>query len=463
MGGGTSITNSLFFSSLLLLLSLFQLLHSQNGVVYAQEKIASSEEEALGIFQQRETLEIIIGGGGSPSPAPAPSPPEYTPCPPPPKPPSRLEKARKVLLNFTNYIVDPKGFTNNWCSQTFNTCDFNGIRCATYPISNEPAVAGLDLNQAGIYGRNNKPLSLSGILDRIPELTFFHVNSNNFSSSVPKEIVSYGFFYELDLSNNKLCGQFPMETLQNNNLVFLDLRFNQLTGPIPSKLFDIHLDVIFINNNRFNQYLPENFGNTIARYLTFANNQLCGPIPRSIGKAANTLTEVLFLGNNFDGCLPYEIGNLKKAVVFDVSKNHLTGPIPYSFGCLRQIQFLNLANNKFYGAVPENVCKLPGLIKNGNLTLSNNYFTAVGPECWKLIRSKVLDLTNNCVPGLPKQRSHKECWEFLHSVKPCPNEKYLLSYSPCAGHWNKESEDTEEVAAAPPVTYNALKPHRLRL
>ncbi|XP_057756730.1 uncharacterized protein At4g06744-like [Arachis stenosperma] len=461
MGRGTTTTNSLFFSSLLLLLSS---LLFQNGVVYAQEKIASSEEEALGLFQERETLEIIIGGGStpSPSPSPAPTPPDYTPCPPPPKPLSRLDKARKVLLNFTNYIVDPNRFTSNWCTQTFNTCNFNGIRCATYPGSNEPAVAGLDLNQAGIYGRNNKPLSLSGILDRIPELTFFHVNSNNFSGSVPKEIISYGFFFELDLSNNKLRGQFPMETLKNKNLVFLDLRFNNLIGPIPWQLFEMDLDVIFINNNKFNQFLPQNFGNTPARYLTFANNQLCGPIPRSIGKAANTLTEVLFLGNRFDGCLPYEIGNLKKAVVFDVSMNQLTGPIPYSFGCLRQIQFLNLAKNKFYGAVPENVCKLPGLINNGNLTLSNNYFTEVGPECRKLIKSRVLDLTNNCIPGLPNQRPQKECWEFLHSVKPCPNEKYLLSYAPCAG-W-KETENTEEVAAAPePVTYNALKPHRLRL
>ena len=141
---------------------------------------------------------------------------------------------------------------------------------------------------------------LTGILDSIPELTFFHVNSNNFSGAIPTDITKYKFFFELDLSNNKLEGEFPKEVLQpkpkDQQLVFLDLRFNSLCGPIPPQLFDLDLDVIFINNNKFSGHLPDNFGSTPARYLTFANNQLTGPIPASIGKASKTLTEVLFLG-----------------------------------------------------------------------------------------------------------------------------------------------------------------------
>ncbi|KAI9082733.1 hypothetical protein K1719_035307 [Acacia pycnantha] len=115
-----------------------------------------------------------------------------------------------------------------------------------------------------------------------------------------------------------------MEVLSNSQLLFLDLRFNSLNGPIPPKLFTMDLDIIFINNNKFSNNLPWNFGNTPARYLTFANNLFTGQIPKSIGNVSNTLTEVLFLGNQFSGCLPYEIGILKKATVFDVSNNLLT-------------------------------------------------------------------------------------------------------------------------------------------
>lgn len=453
------------------------LIHFQRVVVATAQQeelaVAGSEREALelaAVGAERETLEIIIGGGGGGGSAPAPSPepecppPPPPPCPPPPRQLSRLEKARRVLLKFKANIIDTTGYTKNW-NQNTDTCKFNGIRCAPYPTSNERAVAGLDFNQARICGKNGA-LSLNGILDSIPELTFFHVNSNNFAGTVPSQITNYPYFYELDLSNNKLVGEFPKDVLQSKKLVFLDLRFNTLNGPIPPQLFQMDLDVIFINNNGFTQSLPDNFGSTPARYLTFANNKLTGPIPKSIGNASNTLTEVLFLNNRFEGCLPYEIGYLKKATVFDVSGNLLTGPIPYSFACLEKIQFLNLAHNKFYGAVPESVCVLPGIRNNGNLSFSDNYFSEVGPACWKLIKSKVLDVTNNCIPGLPNQRSHKECYEFQCKVKPCPNQQYL-KYVPCKAHWQKQSTAPVSHAAASsptePVTYKSLKPHRLRL
>ncbi|KAK7317853.1 hypothetical protein RJT34_02426 [Clitoria ternatea] len=471
-------TNSISFS-LTFLCSLLLILHPPQRSVVVQvvaQEVAKSESEALGVPEKRETLEIIIGGGGSPSPSPSPE----TPCPPPPPALSpRLIKARKVLLKFKSLIDDPDCYTKNWLPNE-SPCQYNGIRCADFPKDNERAVAGIDLNRARIAGKNGClfPLESSGVLGDIEELTFFHVNSNNFTGSLSRNVLNFQYFFELDLSNNKISSAFPDEVLQATQLVFLDLRFNQLQGTIPSKLFEKDLDVIFVNNNKFTGCLPENFGSTPARYLTFANNQLTGQIPKSIGygNTSKSLTEVLFLGNKFDGCLPYEIGNLKKVVVFDVSKNLLTGPIPLSFGCLNKIQFLNLAHNKFYGCVPDNLCQIPSLRKNGNLSLSDNYFNEVGPSCWSLIKSKVLDVSRNCIPGLPNQRSHQECYEFYHKEKkPCPNPA-SLNFIPCKGYWQGQGQEQEqeqkqstsnvpEATGSPPepVIYKTLKPHRLRL
>ncbi|KAG5073544.1 hypothetical protein AAZX31_20G012200 [Glycine max] len=450
-------TKSIFFTFLLC---------SWVVVVVAQEvAIAKSESEALGEpeLEKRETLEIIIGGGGGggyPAPSPSPSSPAYCP-PPPPKPLSRLEKARRVLLKFKTLIYDPDCYTQSWNENT-DTCDFNGVRCATYPNSEEKAVAGLDLNGAKLSTKDGCNLPLTGLVDSIPELTFFHVNSNNFSftGGFPNNITTFPFFFELDLSNNKVSGQFPTQAIQNNQLVFLDLRFNQLTGPIDPKLFQRDLDVIFVNDNQFTGCLPENFGSTPARYLTFANNRLSGSLPKSLGYAPS-LTEVLFLGNHFEGCLPFEIGYLKKVVVFDVSKNLLTGPIPLSFGCLKSIQFLNLAQNKLYGCVPDNLCQIPSIRNNGNLSLADNYFKEIGPSCWSLIKSKVLDVSRNCIPGLPDQKSPKECYQFYKTKKTCPNQNSFY-YVPCKSHWGTQS-NKPPAPPSEPVTYNALKPHRLRL
>ncbi|GMJ05591.1 hypothetical protein HRI_004228300 [Hibiscus trionum] len=479
----------------------------------------------------REALEIIIGGGGEgvapapspdtedcpppppppcpppPSPKPTPHPPpppkptphpppppkptphpppppKLTPHPPPPPSPSppncgyrnefgcfetrRIANAFKVIQNFKK-IVQPNKFTKTWTGN--DVCKYSGFKCSVRPDVNEKAVAVVDFNGANFVGQKNGNLPLNDFIDRLEDLAIYHANSNNFTGKVPVIGVSkINFLYELDLSNNKLESDFPMEVLAAKNLTFLDLRFNNFKGLVPPSVFNLDLDVLFINNNKFQQPLPDNIGDSPVLYLTFANNFFTGPIPKSIGRAPNLL-EVLFLNNQFSGCLPYEIGNLSQATVFDVGTNKLTGPIPYSFGCLRKMELLNLANNEFYGEVPEIVCQLPKL---ENLSLSSNYFTQVGPACRDLIMKKKLDVRKNCILDLPEQRSKADCAAFFSRKWTCERkESYKLV--PCMngkhGNGNNDRKSTEESdeestvssssSSPSPRTYSALKPHRL--
>ncbi|GFY95945.1 hypothetical protein Acr_11g0002510 [Actinidia rufa] len=164
--------------------------------------------------------------------------------------------------------------------------------------------------------------------------------------------------------------------------------------------------------------------------------------PGAFFQAMSTLTEVLFLNNMLTGCLPYEIGFLKEAIVLDVGCNRLTGPIPFSLGCLEKVEVLNFAGNLFYGMVPEVVCALGNL---ANLSLSDNYFTHLGPICWRLIKKGVLDLRNNCVPSLPFQRPLNECVEFFSHPRYCP-DKATYTYIPC---WLPHSSFPPLVLPAP--------------
>ncbi|KAK7828160.1 uncharacterized protein CFP56_030466 [Quercus suber] len=202
---------------------------------------------------------------------------------------------------------DPKGCTKNWNGDNLKVCSYKGIACAPYPSDKLVAVAGIDLNGCGLNGYNNQ-LPLSDFLEKLEDSTFFHANPNNFTGVIPKDISKIPYFYELDLSN------------KNQTVTFLDLRFNNFHDKVPPHVFNLDVDVLFINNNYFYDTLPSNLGNTPALYLTVANNLFNGPIPQSIGNAKDTLVEVLFLGNKLDGCLPYEIGLLKNAKVFDRSK-----------------------------------------------------------------------------------------------------------------------------------------------
>ncbi|XP_016467743.2 uncharacterized protein At4g06744 [Nicotiana tabacum] len=361
----------------------------------------------------------------SPSPPPPPPPPKVRPkhSPPPPSTPgyltAELRKVIKVIQNFKKTITsDPFGVTKTWVGN--DICrKYVGFTCY------KNHVVAIDFNG---FRFNGSQLSLRKFIEEIKTLVIIHLNSNNFTGSVPEiSTKTHPKLFELDLSNNKLAGPFPKAVLGATNLTYLDVRFNQLTGPVDPQVFTLDLDVLFLNNNGFSGEIPETFGRTAALFITLANNRFTGEIPKSIGNACRNILEVLFLNNQLCGCLPYEIGLLKLATVFDASVNKLTGPIPHSFGCLRDMQLLNISYNQLYGPVPESLCKLSHLQK---LTLKFNYFTQVGPECRKLIKEKVLDISMNCVLDLENQRKPEECEAFFLQPRKCPDME-SLSKVPC--------------------------------
>lgn len=371
---------------------------------------------------------------------------------------SRIQTAYKAIAKFRGLIKDdPKQVTRTWTgTDVCNT--YKGISCAIYPKDGKKAVYGLDFNNFCFAG-HGEHLPVDGLVEGIPELSFIHANSNNFTGTVPASILKLPYLYELDFSNNKLSGPVPSVVLSSPNLTFVDLRFNMFSGWVPPRIFTLDLDFLFINNNRFApQQLPDTLGTPRALFISLANSRYVGPIPSSIGGAAKRLVEILLLNNNLSGCLPTEIGQLVRLRYFNAGQNQLTGPIPLSFACLRNMQSLSLAENLMYGIVPEMVCQLPLL---SNFSLAFNYFTEVGPECRKLIASGRLDLRMNCVLDLPYQRSRAECAAFFSNHLPCPQESYLRTHIPCSVAAEEPSSDAAQLSALHfnPVSYRALTPH----
>ncbi|WOK92620.1 hypothetical protein Cni_G01311 [Canna indica] len=340
-------------------------------------------------------------------------------------PNQRQYQAYLIIQRFKRTITcDPFGVTRTWVGP--RPCTYRGFYCEAPPDSpTTPTIASVDFNGFRLCAP-----TLEGFIDQLHDLAIFHANSNNFSGAIP-DLSGLRYFYEIDLSNNIHAGSFPTTLLPLANLTFLDIRFNGYAGAINPNVFLLTLGVLFLNNNFFNQPLPDTLGRTPAAYLTLANNGFTGPIPRSIGNTSNTLLEVLFLNNMLSGCLPYEIGKLGNATVFDAGFNHITGPIPWSFGCLAKVEQLNLAGNLLYGEVPDVVCKLAVDGKLENLSLSGNYFTSLGHTCWELIKNKsdAIDVRRNCIWGLPEQRPAAECSRFFYwfPKQYCP----ALHYVPC--------------------------------
>ncbi|CAL9755868.1 unnamed protein product [Musa acuminata subsp. burmannicoides] len=398
---------------------------------------------------------VNLGFGIGPTPSPSPlddsdgsSPPAQAPSSgPQPSDFPNLKQyyAYLVIQRFKQSITcDPGGVTQTWVG--YRPCTYEGFYCAAPPDSPDtPTIASVDFNGFGLCAP-----TIVGFVDQLPDLALFHANSNYFSGTIP-DLTGLPYLYELDVSSNLHFGAFPTKVLPLSNLIFLDLRFNFFAGAVPASVFAFNLDVLFFNNNNFNEPLPAELGRSPVAYLTLANNGFTGSIPPSIYNASNTLVEVLFLNNRLSGCLPYEIGFLSIATVFDAGFNQMTGPIPWSFGCLLKLEQLNLAGNLLYGEVPDVVCRLAKDGNLANLSLSGNYFTWLGHSCWDLVKTKVLDVRQNCIPGLPEQRSPAECSTFWWGPKQC-----LPSHDiPCSLPKGPTKRPMSSTPAAY-VTYEAL-------
>ncbi|KAG6424710.1 hypothetical protein SASPL_115130 [Salvia splendens] len=366
-----------------------------------------------------------------------------------------LLRSKRVIETFRKTIgADPKGVTDTWNGDIcYDKSKYKGFICDTTIKEQKLLVALVNFNNYEFQGKRNQPLALRNFLENLTEIIAFHSNSNFFSGGIPLGLDQIRSLFELDLSNNNLTGPFPKEVLVATNLTFLDLRFNHLSGYLNPNVFDLDLNILFLNNNNFIGPIPPALGRTPALYVTLANNKFSGPIPSTIGDTKNTLLEILLLGNYLTGTLPYEIGFLEKATLFDASANKITGQIPHSFGCLKSINYLNMSMNQLCGPVPEPLCRLPELV---NLTLSDNYITQVGPACRKLIEKKVLDVGRNCILDLPNQKSKEMCAGFFHK-QPC-REPANLNKIPCRFESGNEPKPVvERKLTEKPRSYAALE------
>ncbi|CAL4968240.1 unnamed protein product [Urochloa decumbens] len=341
----------------------------------------------------------------------------------------QLYHAYLVIQRFKNTVsCDPKNITTTWIGH--DICgeeSYRGFYCTAPPRHDENlTVTSIDFNGFGLCSPK-----LQGFIDQLPDLAIFHATSNSLRGNIPL-LSSLSFTYSLEVENDLESSKFP-SFIGEKHCVYVNVN----GGGFQLMCTNYYLNVLqeavenpgatdakalLLSNNNLSGPLPANLGLSKLSYLALANNKLSGPIPSSISHLQDSLFEVLLLNNQLSGCLPHELGMLHKATVIDAGKNQLTGPILPSFSCLASVEQLNLGENRLYGQVPDALCKLAARPSGrlANLTLSGNYFTSVGPACAALIKDGVLDVKNNCIPGLAGQRKPAECAAFQSQPKTCP-------------------------------------------
>jgi len=203
----------------------------------------------------------------------------------------------------------------------------------------------------------------------------------------------------LDLSHNKLSGNFPSWILENNTkLETLYLMNNSLTGTLELPTFKHGLLDLQISNNKIGGQLQENIGKIfpILYYVNLSKNSFEGILPSSIGEM-QTMRTMDLSNNNFSGELSIHlISNLTSLRLLRLSHNSFHGLVPL-FSNLTGLRWLYLNNNSFSGVIEDGVSNNSSLF---SLDISNNMLSGRIPR-WigRFTKLSVLSLSKNRLQG----------------------------------------------------------------
>ncbi|XP_043706139.1 putative kinase-like protein TMKL1 isoform X2 [Telopea speciosissima] len=182
----------------------------------------------------------------------------------------------------------------------------------------------LQLPSAGLSGEIPREIGEFSSLQSI------YLGVNSLKGNIPLELGYSPSLSDVDLSSNSLNGFFP-PSIWNlcDGLVSLRLQGNNLCGPLPEPALPnstcASLQVLDLSDNKLSGEFPEFVTQFHAlKELDLANNSLSGSLPQSI--AGLDLERLNLSYNNFSGVLP-ALGESKfGAQVFEGNNRALCGP-----------------------------------------------------------------------------------------------------------------------------------------
>ncbi|CAF1894402.1 hypothetical protein Bca4012_048841 [Brassica carinata] len=281
-----------------------------------------------------------------------------------------IDEQGQALLSWKSQLNISGNALSSWNAAASNPCKWVGIKCNARGQVSEIQLQVMDFQS---------PLPATD-LRRLKSLSSLSLTSVNLTGSIPKELGDLPELEVLDLADNSLSGEIPVEIFKLKKLKTLSLNTNNLEGVIPSELGNL----------------------TSLLELTLFDNKLGGEIPKSIGQLKNL--EIFRAGGNKNlrGKLPWEIGNCEGLVTLGLAETSLSGKLPASIGNLKHVRTIALYTSLLSGPIPDeigNCTELRNLYLYQN-SISGSIPTALG-RLEKL--QSLLLWQNNLVGKIPNE------------------------------------------------------------
>ena len=264
-------------------------------------------------------------------------------------------------------IPDPWRLTEendfNWIDILY--CGFNP------PITDDtPVLVKLYNSTDGDNWRNNenwlsdRPLATwYGVkVDAKGKVTHLDLRGNDLHGRLIPELGQLDRLISLDLSFNRLSGPIPTELMFLNKLRRLSIQNSDLSGEIPVEVAELDsLWILYLDNNEISGRIPDAIGQmTNLEQLGLSGNNLSGAIPRELVGLAN-LHYLGLASNKLTGAFPSWLKNLSSLVRLTLGDNQLTGDLSLLSEDLEELAHLetfSIAGNDFSGCIPESIRNL---------------------------------------------------------------------------------------------------------
>ncbi|KAH9803422.1 hypothetical protein KPL71_001759 [Citrus sinensis] len=209
----------------------------------------------------------------------------------------------------------------------------------------------------------------------------------------------------LDLSDNQLDNSFiPSWVFGLSRLVFLDLGFNNLQGPIPRGLQNLtslkHLD---LDSNHFNSSIPDwLYKFSPLECLNLRNNSLQGTISDAIGNLTSVSWLDLSINIGLQGRIPRSMANFCNLKSVNLRGVHLSQEISEILdifsGCVSNgLESLDMRSSSIYGHLTDQLGQFRNLV---TLNLANNSIVGLIPESFgQLSTLRELQIYDNKLNG----------------------------------------------------------------
>lgn len=270
-------------------------------------------------------------------------------------------------------------------------------------------------------------------IGRLSQLEELYLDSNFFTGQIPASFNGLVSLQRLELQGNNLTGEFP-DLRSLKKLSFLDCSDNAITGEFPATL-PASIIEISMRNNSFRGRIPQNLGELMfLQVMDVSKNQLSGAVP-SILFNHPSLQQLTLSYNSLTslGAISRSIGSQSELIALDLSNNQIQGLLPAFMAMMPKLSALSVENNKFTGMIPTQYAlkaAAPPVGKTcafARLLLGGNYLFGPipGPLLGLKPGSSVVSLVDNCLYRCPSrfyfcqgrvQKSVSACKRFGPSI-----------------------------------------------